>query len=124
MVLYNNPAKYLSLTDSGKGYLGGIMSKKSGATAKKPGATVSKKGKLQALMRSQEINAMLKKSLIESEALQSSGDDRPQGEDHISKLLEEDSPTGRFPRTKASKTSRQISKPKKPHAMGASRRGR
>jgi len=40
-------------------------------------------------MRSQEINEMLKRSMIESEALQSSGDDRPSGEDHISKLLEE-----------------------------------
>lgn len=34
---------------------------------------------------------MLKKSIIESEALQSAGDDRPVDESHINELLEEDS---------------------------------
>ena len=47
--------------------------------------------KLQALIRSQQINELLKRSTIESEALQSSGDDRPIGEQHIGDLLEPDS---------------------------------
>jgi hypothetical protein len=46
--------------------------------------------KIQALKRAQQINELLKRSTIESEALQSGGDDRPVGEQHIFDLLEED----------------------------------
>ncbi len=46
--------------------------------------------RVRALVRAQEMNEMLKRSIIESEALQSSGDDRPWGEDHISDLLNEE----------------------------------
>lgn len=46
--------------------------------------------KIEALRRAQQINELLKRSTIESEALQSGGDDRPIGEQHINDLLEED----------------------------------
>ncbi len=44
--------------------------------------------KIQALKRSQEIENILKKGIMESEALQNSGDDRPEDESHINELLE------------------------------------
>lgn len=44
--------------------------------------------KLRALLKTQEINELLEKSTIESEALQNSGDDRPVDESHVLDLLE------------------------------------
>ena len=62
-----------------------VVSKK----AQKSSGSVNERVK--ALVRAQEMNEMLKRSIIESEALQSSGDDRPLGEEHISDLLNEKS---------------------------------
>ncbi len=67
--------------------------------------------KLRALMRTQEINDMLSKSITESEALQNTGDDRPTYESHVTDILdteESETKTGRKRRTKTKKT-----KPKK-----------
>ncbi len=50
----------------------------------------SRNARVRALVRAQEMNEMLKKSIIESEALQSSGDDRPWGEQHVYDLLAEE----------------------------------
>ena len=44
--------------------------------------------KLRALMRTQEINDMLSKSITESEALQNTGDDRPTYESHVTDILD------------------------------------
>jgi hypothetical protein len=44
--------------------------------------------KLRALMRTQEINELLSKSITESEALQNSGDDRPVYDSHVIDLLD------------------------------------
>lgn len=44
--------------------------------------------KLRALVRTQELNELLERSTIESEALQYSGDDRPVSEEHILTLLQ------------------------------------
>ncbi len=44
--------------------------------------------KLKALIKTQEINEMLSKSITESEALQNSGDDRPEYEAHVTDLLD------------------------------------
>lgn len=44
--------------------------------------------KLKALIKTQQINEMLSKSLTESEALQNSGDDRPAYESHVTDLLD------------------------------------
>ncbi len=56
--------------------------------AKKVSSKVSKK--LEALMRSEQINRMLENSTIESEALQSAaGDSRPVDESHVLDLLGE-----------------------------------
>ncbi|MCL5427589.1 MAG: hypothetical protein M1321_00175 [Candidatus Marsarchaeota archaeon] len=57
--------------------------------ARRPGA-YSGNARVRALMRAQEMNDILKRGIVQSEALQSSGDDRPWGEDHISELLSED----------------------------------
>ena len=43
--------------------------------------------KLKALIRTQEINDLLSKSITESEALQNTGDDRPVYESHVTDLL-------------------------------------
>ena len=44
--------------------------------------------KLKALMRTQQINDFLSKTITESEALQNSGDDRPVYESHVTDLLD------------------------------------
>lgn len=74
--------------------------------------------KLRALMRTQEINDLLSKSITESEALQNSGDDRPTYESHVIDLLEGKGSRTRAPAraTKASKakaSSRPSRKPKR-----------
>jgi hypothetical protein len=91
------------------------------------GSGASRKGSgtmLQAILRAQQMNDMLKKSIIESEALQSSGDDRPSGEDHISNLLEEDSgnerAVGSIERYMAKSRSKHISRSRR----GPSRKSR
>ena len=61
------------------------MVKKSSARGRSKSA-----GKIEALKRAQQINELLLRSTIESEALQSSGDDRPIGEQHLSDLLNQD----------------------------------
>ena len=73
--------------------------------------------KIKALRRAQEIENMLKRSIIESEALQSGGDDRPVDESHINELLEEET-KGVFKKTskrrKTVKTkTKKVSKKKK-----------
>ncbi|MGC8479795.1 MAG: hypothetical protein ACP5M9_03985 [Candidatus Micrarchaeia archaeon] len=67
--------------------------------------------KIQALRRSQEIDSLLKKSIMESEALQSSGDDRPEDESHINELLESNNNS----KLKKSKTNK---KPVKKNNLG------
>ncbi len=59
------------------------------AKARKLGKQGKKSGnKLKALMRTQQINDFLSKSITESEALQNSGDDRPVYESHVTDLLD------------------------------------
>lgn len=55
--------------------------------AKKKGGRGKSGDRLRALMRTQEINELLSKSITESEALQNSGDDRPVYESHVTDLL-------------------------------------
>jgi hypothetical protein len=45
--------------------------------------------RLKALIKTQQINELLEKSTIQSEALQNVGDDRPAYESHVLSLLEE-----------------------------------
>lgn len=61
------------------------MGKKAGSGSRSKSA-----GKIEALRRAQQINELLMRSTIESEALQSSSDDRPVGEQHIFDLLDQD----------------------------------
>ncbi|MEM0201150.1 MAG: hypothetical protein QXD23_01980 [Candidatus Micrarchaeaceae archaeon] len=69
--------------------------------------------KIKALHRAQEIESMLKQSIIESEALQSSGDDHPEDESHINALLnEEEKKLSKKPKKKKSIKDKKI-KPKK-----------
>lgn len=56
--------------------------------------------KLRALMRTQEINELLSKSITESEALQNTGDDRPVYESHVTDLLEGETGGTRMPTVK------------------------
>ncbi len=55
--------------------------------AKKKAGRGKSGDRLRALMRTQEINELLSKSITESEALQNSGDDRPVYESHVTDLL-------------------------------------
>ena len=59
------------------------------AKARKQGKPEKKSiNKLKALLRTQQINDFLSKSITESEALQNSGDDRPVYESHVTDLLD------------------------------------
>jgi len=58
------------------------------AKASKRNSKKKSSDKLKALMRTQQINELLSKSITESEALQNSGDDRPVYESHVTDLLD------------------------------------
>ncbi len=75
--------------------------------------------KIKALRRAQEVESMLKTGKIRSEALQSSGDDRPVDESHINELLEDENKvvykktSKRSGKVKAKKLSKKKTKNKK-----------
>ena len=78
-----------------------------------------KSKKIQALLRSQNIENQLRKSIIESEALQNSGDDRPEGETHVNDILDNDKVSNKIYNKKiihknkkliVKKTSKKVSK--------------
>lgn len=86
------------------------------ANAANRGSKKKSSDKLKALMRTQEINELLSKSITESEALQNSGDDRPVYESHVTDLLENkvSGSTKMSSQRKPSKASKSPSKKSKP----------
>lgn len=79
--------------------------------------------KLEKLRRSQEIESQLEKSIVETEALQSGGDDRPEGETHINEILKSDEEEGyNVKPKKGNKNKFKSSKKNKPKTAKKKRR--